>query len=214
MSRPGLVLLAGALLAGALGGAGAADPDAARRTDSDAVRRLVEPCGGCHGPDGNATVPGMPSLAGMPAYYTHWQLIMFRDGRRPSPVMAPFAAALRDDDLAAVAAFYEAQVPRPRPAPVDPRRAALGRPLADAHRCTACHRPDLMGQHQVPRLAGQDLQYLLERLRGYRARTTSDLDGMMTMIAQALSDEDIQNLAHFLASVPPRPRAEVAPATP
>ena len=59
-----------------------------------------------------------------------------------------------------------------------------------------------MGQLQIPRLAGQDLDYLVKRLRGYKAKTTSDLDGMMTMVAQSLSDEDVENLVHFLASMP------------
>ena len=60
-----------------------------------------------------------------------------------------------------------------------------------------------MGQNQVARLAGQDFDYLLRRLRGYKAKTTSDLDGMMTMVAQSLSEEDIQNLVHFIAGAAP-----------
>jgi cytochrome c553 len=60
-----------------------------------------------------------------------------------------------------------------------------------------------MGQQQVPLLAGQDFDYLLKRLRGYKAKTTSDLDGMMTMVAQSLTDEDIETLVHFMVSVAP-----------
>ena len=60
-----------------------------------------------------------------------------------------------------------------------------------------------MGQNVVPRLAGQDLEYLFKRMRGYKTRTTSDLDGMMTMVAQSLSEEDIQNLVHFMAGAAP-----------
>jgi cytochrome c553 len=55
----------------------------------------------------------------------------------------------------------------------------------------------------VPLLAGQDFDYLLKRLRGYKAKTTSDLDGMMTMVAQSLSEEEIQNLVHFMAGAAP-----------
>jgi cytochrome c553 len=54
----------------------------------------------------------------------------------------------------------------------------------------------------VPRVAGQDFDYLLRRLRGYRARSTSDLEGLMTMAAQPLSDDDIDKLVHFMASAP------------
>jgi cytochrome c553 len=173
--------------------------------DLEAGRQKAEACAACHGPNGNATVPGTPSLAGMPAFYTHWQLIMYRDGRRRDAQMSPLAANLTDGDMADLAAYYATQSPRRRTTAVDAARAEAGRPLAEAHRCTSCHGPDLLGQQAVPRLAGQDFDYLLKRLRGYKAKTTSDLDGMMTMVAQPLSDADIDNLTHFLASLGPRP---------
>ena len=171
--------------------------------DVESGRRQAEACAACHGADGNATTPGTPSLAGMPAFYTHWQLIMFRDGRRNNPQMPHFVKQLTDADLADLAAYYAAQPPRSRPAKTDPSRADAGRPLAIAHHCTSCHGPELMGKQQVPRLAGQDLDYLLNRLRGYKARTTSDLDGMMTMIAQPLTEEQVENLAHYMAALAP-----------
>ncbi len=166
----------------------------------------------CHGAGGNAVLPGMPALAGMPAFYTHWQLIMFRDGRRRDAQMAPFATNLTDAEMADLAAYYAAQIPRARRVEVDAVRAAAGRPLAERLHCGSCHGPQLMGQNQVPRVAGQDLEYLLKRMRGYNTKTTSDLDGMMTMVAQSLNEEDIQNLAHFMAGAaptgPPGPGAE------
>ena len=71
----------------------------AAAADVDAGRRKAERCAACHGHDGNATVPGTPSLAGMGAFYTHWQLIMFRDGRRRDSQMTPFVQNLTDEDL-------------------------------------------------------------------------------------------------------------------
>jgi cytochrome c553 len=173
--------------------------------DLEAGRRLAEPCARCHGPDGNATLPGTPSLAGQPAWFTHWALIKFRDGRRTDPLMSPFAANLSDADMAELAAYYAALPPRPRRQVVNAAKAAAGQRLADTHHCTSCHRPDLSGQHQVPRLAGQDLAYLLRLLRAYKARTAADLDGLMTMAAQPLAETDIESLAHYLASLTPAP---------
>ena len=177
---------------GSVGPASAADPEAGRRK--------AQPCAACHGPDGNATLAGMPSLAGQPTLYTHWQLVKFRDGRRKDPQMGPFAANLSHEDMADLAAFYAAQTPRPRPNTVDPAKAAAGQRLADAYHCTSCHRPGLVGYQQMPRLGGQDQAYLLKLLRGFKAQTSSDLDGTMTMAAQPLSDADIENLVHFMAS--------------
>ena len=119
--------------------------------------------------------------------------------------MSTFAKDLSDADMADLAAYYEAQRPRPRPAATDPARIAAGQRLAQLHHCASCHRPGFSGQQQVPRLAGQDYDYLLKLLRGFKARTASDLDGTMTIAAQPLTDEDILDLVHFLASLGSRP---------
>ena len=177
----------------AVGPAPAADPEAGRRK--------AVACAACHGSDGNATIPGTPSIAGQPTLFTHWQLIKFRDGRRKDPQMSPFAVNLSDDDMADLAAYYAAQRATRRPAQIDPAKAAIGQQLADAHHCTSCHRPGLVGHQQIARLAGQDLTYLLRLLRGFKAQTASDLDGAMTMAAQPLTEADIENLAHFITGL-------------
>jgi cytochrome c553 len=169
--------------------------------DPEAGRRKAAACAACHGPDGNARIPGTPSIAGQPTLFTHWQLIKFRDGRRKDPQMSPFALHLSDDDMADLAAYYAAQRATRRPANIDPAKAVIGQQLADAHHCTSCHRPGLVGHQQIARLAGQDLTYLLRLLRGFKAQTASDLDGTMTMAAQPLTQADIENLAHFIAGL-------------
>jgi cytochrome c553 len=173
----------------------------ARAADLEAGKRKAEPCAACHGADGNATVPGTPSLAGQHVYFTHWQLIKYRDGRRKDPQMSPFAQNLSDTDMADLAAFYATQQPRPRPATTDPAKVAEGKRLANLHHCSSCHRPDLSGQQQVPRLAGQDYDYLLRLLSGFKAKTASDLDGTMTMAVQPLREEEIVDLVHYIASL-------------
>ena len=171
----------------------------------EAGRRKAEPCAACHGPDGNATIPGTPSLAGQPVYFTHWQLIKYRDGRRTDEQMSPFAKNLTDEDMGDLAAFYAGQKPRARGNAVDPARVAAGRSLVDTYHCASCHTPTLTGQQMAALLAGQDLTYLLRLLRGFRARTAADLDGTMTMAAQPLSAEDVENLAHYIAAMNPAP---------
>jgi cytochrome c553 len=178
----------------------------ARAADLEAGKRKAEPCARCHGADGNATTPGTPSLAGQPVFFTHWQLIKYRDGRRKDPQMSPFAKGLTDTDMADLAAYYAAQRPLPRPANTDPAKVAEGKRLATLHHCASCHRPDLSGQQQVPRLAGQDYDYLLRLLSSFKARTASDLDGTMTMAAQPLREEDIVALVHYMASLGGQPQ--------
>jgi cytochrome c553 len=169
--------------------------------DVEAGRRKAVVCAACHGPDGNASIPGTPSLAGQPVFFTHWQLIKYRDGRRKDAQMSPFAQQLSDADMADLAAFYQTQPARRRPATTDPAKVTEGKRLAELHHCTSCHKPGLVGQEQAARLAGQDFDYLLRLLRGFKAKTAADLDGTMTTASQPLSDGDIVNLVHYMATL-------------
>src|SRR5437879_8820544 len=143
-----LLSLAGASVVATVLAATAGTPT--RAADLEAGRRKAEPCKSCHGPDGNATIPGTPSIAGQPTFFTHWQLIKYRDGRRKDPQMTPFAASLSDADMADLAAYYAAQRPLPRPATTDPAKVAAGRELARQHLCVSCNRPGLTGPRHAP----------------------------------------------------------------
>ena len=137
----------------------------------DAGRRTAEPCGACHGPAGNSSIPTVPSLAGQPAIYLHWQLILFRDGRRRDPQMAPLAAALSDADMTELAAWYAAQKPVPPPrVPLTLAQADAGRALAERHFCFACHGAAFEGRDYAPRLSALHVDYLTARLQGRHAR--------------------------------------------
>jgi cytochrome c553 len=78
--------------------------------------------------------------------------------------------------------------------------AAKGAELATS--CMGCH--GIVGQrnaypsYRVPKLGGQQPEYLVLAMQGYRAKTR----GHLTMQAQAasLSDEDMQDIAAFFAS--------------
>jgi cytochrome c553 len=65
-----------------------------------------------------------------------------------------------------------------------------------------CHGPALLGQQHIPRLAGQQFDYLRTQLRGFKAQTRADFDGNMSAAAQALSDKDVEILADYLSGLP------------
>jgi cytochrome c553 len=70
----------------------------------------VEPCNLCHGRDGTGNPPLFPYLAGQYAPYIELQLQRWKQGVRrndPLDVMANIADALSDDDIRAVALYYE-----------------------------------------------------------------------------------------------------------
>jgi cytochrome c553 len=167
----------------------------------EAGREKAQVCAACHGPDGTSTNPAVPSIAGQPPLYTYYQLIQFKNGRRASPQMAPFVTPLTDDDMQDLAAYYAAQAPKTTPQAFDATKAEVGKRVASTFHCTSCHRPDLSGQNQIPRLTGLSRDYLVTQLRGYKAQTRADTDLSMTMSAQTLTDEDIENLAHYIVSL-------------
>ena len=174
----------------------------ARAADLEAGRhQAAAACASCHGPHGHSTTPRVPSLAGQPAVYIHWQLILFRDNRRRSPEMSPFAASLTDAEIANLAAYYAAQAPQPPPAaPRDPDKIAAGERAFERHHCVSCHAAGVTGERYAPRLAGLHYEYLLRQLQAFKAGTRGELDGTMTMAAQPLSEEEIDSLAHYIAN--------------
>lgn len=193
----GLLVVGFPLLAGGFG-------------DVEAGRRKAEVCAPCHGADGNSTTPEVPSLAGQPPLYTYYQLLLFQQQQRVSAQMAPVVASLSRQDMQDLAAYYAVQTPAVPPPPRDPAKAEVGRRLVKAHYCDSCHAPGLVGQKHIPRLAGQHYAYLVTQLRAYKTQQRTDLDGTMTIVAQPLSNEEIEALAEYLASLPagaglPRP---------
>ena len=78
----------------------------ARAADMDAGKAKAALCAACHGPEGKASVPIYPNLAGQNAPYLVKQLKAFKEGKRQDPMMAPFMAALTEADMDNLAAYY------------------------------------------------------------------------------------------------------------
>ena len=77
--------------------------------------------------------------------------------------------------------------------------AAAGQARAAAA-CAVCHGPQgLSMQPNVPHLAGQPEIYLAEQLRNYRSGKRAH--EVMAVIAKPLTDQDIENLAQWYASL-------------
>ncbi|MGZ5038471.1 MAG: c-type cytochrome [Usitatibacter sp.] len=186
-----LALIAGATLAG----------PAALAQDDAAARKLAEPCFACHGPDGNSANPLYPILAGQSWRYIYIELKDFKEGRRTDPVMSPMAAPLSRDDMIALGNFFAAQKPKPIAFKPDDARVAAGKKTSDVVLCPMCHLGGFVGQNEIPRVAGQWPDYVKKQLRDFKARRRTNDGGNMTSVAATLSDEDIENLAHYIANL-------------
>jgi cytochrome c553 len=171
-------------------------------TAASLAERLA-PCLACHGAQGQSEQPEVPSLWAQPAFYVMVQLYMFRERLRVVEVMNATTQGLTDDDLRSMAEVI-ATLPPPRPAedPGDPARLERARALIQQHRCNFCHNPDFSGAQQVPRLAGQREDYLVKALREYKNNTRRGYDPAMAEVLYDISDEQLGDLAYFLARLP------------
>ena len=169
--------------------------------DAEAGRAKAAACAACHGADGNSASPQFPILAGQTARYLYVQLRDFKEGRRADATMSPFAQALSREDMFDLAAFFAAQRPRAPAFKPDPAKAERGRRKAEETLCSMCHLGGLKGQNEIPRLAGQHHDYVVKQLADFKhGRRTNDA-GNMASVSKTLSEQDIDDLAHYLVTL-------------
>ena len=113
-------------------------------------------CVACHGADGNSPAAANPNLAGQGAEYLYKQLVNFKaaDGKpaaRNNAIMGGMVAALSDDDMKNLAAWFSSQKLKPAVAK-DETKVALGQKIwrqgdfkKGVPACAGCHGPAGVG---------------------------------------------------------------------
>lgn len=139
-------------------------------------------CGGCHGSHGVSTDAATPSLAGQDAQYLVKSIKAYRTTRK-NWGMQRYVAGLSDKDIDNITAFYVAQHPK----------AADTVPTSTkelAEKCNRCHDADANSTIAVPKMRGQDKDYLVMALRAYRdgKRESSTMHNMSTIYSNAIID--------------------------
>jgi|AntRauTorcE11898_2_1112593.scaffolds.fasta_scaffold02054_1 thiosulfate dehydrogenase len=170
-------------------------------------------CVTCHGPDGKGnSAAGFPDIAGLNAGYFGKQLHDYANGARKNPIMQPFASALSESDIQAVAAYYQSLA-----SPVSPVLQQTPDPdnqgewLAmrgdwdnDIPACNQCHGPNGMGVgDSFPALSGQHASYLKAQLIAWRTGSRdNDPNQLMKGIAERLSEQQISAITEYYATLP------------
>jgi cytochrome c553 len=160
-------------------------------------------CYACHGENGQSANPEVPSLGAQTAPYLLIQIYLFRDKQRLVEIMNEVTKDLTDDDLRVFSdAIGKLPAPKPESGPTDAQKLARGQTLIQQYRCNFCHREDLHGADNVPRIAGQREDYLVKTLREYKSNARHGYDGSMAEVLQPVPDNDIADLAYFAARQP------------
>jgi len=188
LKKLGVTLLTAALLVGA------ADDLYAQDT---AARAQV--CASCHGEDGNSNTPLIPSLAGQPEFFLTTQLVLMREQVRPVAAMDGLLTGLDDSVLVALAEHFSKMPAKKTDEVKDSDRMARGKALSDGMRCTSCHGANLNGQEQMPRLAGQRVDYMVAAMKSFRDSTRPGADPLMANVVAGISDGDLHALAEYVS---------------
>ena len=169
----------------------------------DAGREKSAVCSACHGADGNSAAAIYPHLAGQHAAYLETQLRAYRDGQRKNAQMSALVQSLSDEDIADLAAYYQAQEPRAGAASEGlveqgKRVYRVGNARTGVPACMACHGPAGVGNPLAgyPRVSGQQAAYSEAQLRAYRAGER--IHPVMQDIAARLSDEELRAVADYM----------------
>lgn len=185
----------------------AADAPAGFKPDLAKGQQIAQVCQACHLADGSRGAPANPILAGQHPEYLVKQLAEFKAGRRKNPVMQGMVAALSDDDMRHVAAYYAAKSAKPGFAK-SKDTVFLGEQLYrggnlknQVPACSGCHSPTGAGiPSQYPRLAGQHAEYTEAQLGAFRSGARGN-SAQMAAIATKMSDREIKAVADYIAGL-------------
>jgi cytochrome c553 len=156
-------------------------------------------CAGCHGEAGISKIPGMPSLVGLDPKYLIAAINAYKGGQRKNDMMKALVSPLSETDVNNIALFYAAQKAGRAQTPAPGNRSA-GKAAAAA--CAACHGMAGVRTGTAPSLAGQDSQYLVAAMRGYR--DGSRVNAMMKGPSVSTSDAVMTDLASYYSSLQPQ----------
>ena len=179
-----------------------------KNADVEKGKEAVKICNGCHGKDGTADLDkNFPSIAGQPAAATYKQMMDYKESTRGHGIMQNFAAVLSKEEIADMSVHYALQA-LPVASVEKATDAAIKLAVkGDGHRllppCAACHGAKGQGGDvDVPALAGQNPSYFITIMQTFKSGTrANDIYNRMRIIASALTDQEIDELADYYASI-------------
>jgi cytochrome c553 len=176
----------------------------------------VGACVACHGAQGEGSAAGAPRLAGQNAQYLERALSMFKAGTRTSPVMQAVVGGLDDAEIHELASYFAGLrgVPLAAAAPPSADLVRAGEELArvgaasdSTPACFSCHGAAARAANaRFPAIEGQPAAFMVNRLHEFqaRAREKAPQPATMTAVAARLSEEQIRQLAAYIATLAPK----------
>lgn len=183
------------------------------RGDAKAGQQKIAMCVGCHGiPGYQASFPSVhkvPMISGQGAKYIVAALAAYKKGDRKHPSMRGIVDNLSEQDMADVAAHYEADG-QAQGTPVAAKAGASSErvtALLAKGACLSCHGDNFSKplDPSYPKLAGQHADYLFVALKSYKTEGTSTwgrANPIMGGIAKQFSNPELKELANYISALP------------
>lgn len=166
-------------------------------------------CATCHGAEGNSEISINPKLAGQNVNYLIKQLRDYQSGNRVNATMSAMVAALTDQDILDIAAWYSSQQVTLEGA--DLEMLELGETIyrggikdLSVAACSACHSPTGGGNTPAgfPSLSGQHPDYTLMQLKAFRSgERQNDSSSMMRSTVERLTDRELEALSSYVSGL-------------
>jgi cytochrome c553 len=167
----------------------------------ESVEEKAAICGACHGLKGIPEDKSIPIIWGQNAGYLYLQFRDFQKGARKDDRMTAVAQNVVKADALALAEYFSEKpwpstgAPAASKADADTAMVAIKSVV-----CTSCHLAQFQGDSSVPRLAGQQRDYLLKTMTEFRNRTRANNPGMSDLINTVTPDQ-LTALAAYLAGL-------------
>ncbi len=170
-------------------------------------------CIGCHGIKGyQASFPEVyrvPMISGQSGKYIVSALNAYKKGERKHPSMRAIAQSLNDQDMADLAAYYEADgVVAAAALPAEPSKkpSAEVQALLNKANCASCHGANFSKpiDPAYPKLGGQHADYLFVALKAYKVDNNPKVgraNAIMAGMAKQYTNAELKQLANYMGSL-------------
>ena len=165
---------------------------------ADTIEDKAAACAVCHGEKGVPIDPKFPNIWGQHAGYLYIQLKDMKSGARKNEVMAPMLADLSKEDMLALAQYFETKAWPATGYQATTDDTTKANPIEVAGQCTSCHLAGYVGDSNAPRLAGQNVEYLIKTTHDFKTRERANNPFMNDMLA-SFKEEDIAVMSRFIA---------------
>ena len=153
-------------------------------------------CLGCHNEQNTMN----PTIAGQNSKYIENQLKYFKNDKRINAIMQGLSKTLDENQMKAISkAFSEKEWVNSKNVTKEANKVE-GKKFARMGNCLGCHGFDLKGGANIPRLAGQDKNYLLQTMLKFKKHEHMHYPMMNSMLAR-YSEKDLDVLADYLSGL-------------